>query len=126
MNDTWNRGGDGGSLKRAVDDVLVGCPDARARDVAARWCAARDGEHEIAVLNVDVVRGELSPVWIGRLVDEVGGNADVVLGEELGDSEVRRGVRREVDGKCLSHHAREEQTSSGNKKFQEHSHEWFK
>ena len=123
MNDAWNRGGDGSSLKRAVEDVLVGCPDARARDVAARWCAARDGEHEIAVLNVDVFRRERASVRVCRLADGVCGDTDVVLGEEPGDGEVRRGVRGEVHGERLSHSTREKESSSGNKKLQEHSDE---
>ena len=121
MNDTWNRRGYGSSLERSMEDVLIGGPDARARDVAAGWCAARDREYEIAVLDVDVIRGELSSVWISRLVNEVGGDADVVLGEELGDSEIRGGVSREVHGERLSHHAREKQTDSGNNEFQDHS-----
>ena len=126
VNDTWNGGGDGNSLERAVEDVLVGGPDLRARDVAARRGAARDRQHEEAILNVDVFRRERASVRVCRLADGVCGDTDVVLREELGDGEVRRGVRREVHGERLSHSTREKESSSGNKKLQEHSDEVFK
>ena len=123
MNDTWNRGGDGSGLERSMEDVLVGGPDLRARDVAARRGAARDRQHEVAILNVDVFRRERASVRVCRLADGVCGDTDVVLREELGDSEVRRGVRGEVHGERLSHSTREKESSSGNKKLQEHSDE---
>ena len=89
-------GRDGSGLESPRADVRVVRLDGRARDAAPVLRAARDGQHEVAVADIDIGRGVSAREGVARGIDGVVVDDERVVREELRYCVVRRVVGGEV------------------------------